>query len=64
MATARWAMWHASKGLERERMSQLIESGAFVTGTAESDLKRAGQRTIGKLPSYRDRSGERGTLSH
>jgi hypothetical protein len=38
MAAANCAMWRASKGLERERMSQMIESGAFAASTAESEL--------------------------
>jgi hypothetical protein len=38
MAAARWAMWRASKGPERERMSPRPEGRAFVISTAESEL--------------------------
>ena len=38
MAAANWAMWHASKGPERERMSRTLEDTAFTVRTAESEL--------------------------
>jgi hypothetical protein len=50
MAAASWAMWRASERLERERMSQMIESRAFVTRTAESDLNEEAGGPSGRYP--------------
>ena len=38
MAAARWAVWHASKGPERETMLRRSEGRAFNVGTAASKL--------------------------
>ena len=63
MAAANWAKRRASEGSEREIMSQMVESGAFVASMAESDRRAraepGGGVTVRESSSYRDYSGER-----
>jgi hypothetical protein len=49
-AAANWAMWHATKELERERMSQRSDGRAFATRAAKSKVNQEAGETSGSHP--------------